>query len=390
MTQCQCIKGDGYRCSYEAKKGSKYCGIHKTRKRSSKSYSPPLYEYEDDRNSGYVHTTPIPFIYRITTSQYRGKKYLEYLQTITKKITDNDILEIIKILKLNLDIKSLDISNGSVSDRAFQELINTIQLTDIKELTFAHMGIDNTKAAMISDLTKVKKLYLSSNNIGNDGAVELAGNKYFRDVSLKDNKIGDKGAEAFAKNNKITYLTLGNRVNDKGIKALAGNTTLETLEVDGIFTAQAAKSFLQNKTLRNLDLYSKNYSYGYFYNITEHIKKQRYKKEEALKRGKEKFQKEAQHRKWVKGFDVGEKWGKPGSMQWAYMMGEAMQSFPMDLKRIAGNCMDARWEDTQGQLHVYTKDQLYYMAKGMDLDVTRNMKKQEICNIIARYARSSA
>ena len=34
MPKCQCYKADGTKCTYNAKPGSKYCGVHKDCKRT--------------------------------------------------------------------------------------------------------------------------------------------------------------------------------------------------------------------------------------------------------------------------------------------------------------------------------------------------------------------
>jgi antitoxin component YwqK of YwqJK toxin-antitoxin module len=84
---------------------------------------------------------------------------------------------------------------------------------------------------------------------------------------------------------------------------------------------------------------------------------------------------------------------EPGSMQWAYMMGQFQQSHGVGLpKELKNNCMNAGYyayalvgDSTQPEevLMVYTKDNLYYIASGMGLHVTKDMDKSELCSLIS-------
>jgi hypothetical protein len=79
-----------------------------------------------------------------------------------------------------------------------------------------------------------------------------------------------------------------------------------------------------------------------------------------------------------------------GSMVWAEHMGDfyaagAKKKVRMPQKfRTAAACMEAQYQDSEGSIKQFTKDQLYFMGKGMGLPVTRQMTKQELCNLISR------
>lgn len=45
--------------------------------------------------------------------------------------------------------------------------------------------------------------------------------------------------------------------------------------------------------------------------------------------------------------------------------------------------MSSMFMNSAGDLQSFTKDHLYFIAKGMDLHVTRKMNKSELCAIIA-------
>lgn len=106
--------------------------------------------------------------------------------------------------------------------------------------------------------------------------------------------------------------------------------------------------------------------------------------------------------KWKKSFklitpvtylDKVSKRAEPGSMKWAYMMGQFQQSHGVGLpKELKNNCMNAGYyayalvgDSTQPEevLMEYTKDHLYYIASGMGLHVTKDMNKSELCSLIS-------
>lgn len=106
--------------------------------------------------------------------------------------------------------------------------------------------------------------------------------------------------------------------------------------------------------------------------------------------------------KWKKSFklitpvtylDKVSKRAAPGSMKWAYMMGQFQQSHGVGLpKELKNNCMNAEYyayalvgDSTQPEevLMEYTKDHLYYIASGMGLHVTKDMNKSELCSLIS-------
>jgi hypothetical protein len=69
---------------------------------------------------------------------------------------------------------------------------------------------------------------------------------------------------------------------------------------------------------------------------------------------------------------------KVGSMVWAEGRGRQYKDTKTKPFKSADECIAAKFEGKE-----YTKDQLYFMAKAMDLKVNRKMSKAELCYIIS-------
>lgn len=83
----------------------------------------------------------------------------------------------------------------------------------------------------------------------------------------------------------------------------------------------------------------------------------------------------------------------PGTMQWAYAMGQFQRSHGVGLPReLKKDCMNAGYyvyglvgdsQQPEEVLMEYTKDHLYYIASGMGLQVTKDMNKAQLCSLIS-------
>jgi hypothetical protein len=106
-------------------------------------------------------------------------------------------------------------------------------------------------------------------------------------------------------------------------------------------------------------------------------------KKEIIKKFREKSLKQEVIKAFKKGLDP-----KPGSMQWAQFMGEAYKmGMTKSVDKIKKKCMTATYIDHKNEIQTYTRDHLYFMAKGMGLKPTRRMTKAEMCYLITHGVR---
>lgn len=116
----------------------------------------------------------------------------------------------------------------------------------------------------------------------------------------------------------------------------------------------------------------------------DEIKKHKQKRREALRgRTAAKFRA-------VKKFTEAGRKPKIGSMVWAETYGRYLDTDRPEQFRTREQCTKAVYLDEDGYTRPYTKDQLYFMAKSMDLPATRRMTKSELCQLIATGARPFA
>jgi ankyrin repeat protein len=76
--------------------------------------------------------------------------------------------------------------------------------------------------------------------------------------------------------------------------------------------------------------------------------------------------------------------GAPGSEEWAEAMGRYHSMSGRSPFTSSEDCMTKTYLDRNNMKALYTKDQLYHMAKAMGLDVKKSMRKDEICALISR------
>lgn len=76
--------------------------------------------------------------------------------------------------------------------------------------------------------------------------------------------------------------------------------------------------------------------------------------------------------------------GAPGSEEWAEAMGRYYSMSGRSPFTGSEDCMTKTYLDRNNMKALYTKDQLYHMAKGMGLKVSKSMRKDEICALISR------
>lgn len=84
-----------------------------------------------------------------------------------------------------------------------------------------------------------------------------------------------------------------------------------------------------------------------------------------------------------KAFEEGDT-AKIGSMVWAEAMGmEMRRGMSSQFKKdISKGCGELKYLDADEVLKEYTKDHLYFIGKGLGLDVTRKMTRPQLCQLI--------
>jgi hypothetical protein len=80
----------------------------------------------------------------------------------------------------------------------------------------------------------------------------------------------------------------------------------------------------------------------------------------------------------------------PGSMVWAETQGRFIRDGFKNPFMPRSSCLEATYVAPDGSVNTYTRDHLYFIAKGMGLPATRRMNKDELCDLMNyRSPRSS-
>jgi hypothetical protein len=74
--------------------------------------------------------------------------------------------------------------------------------------------------------------------------------------------------------------------------------------------------------------------------------------------------------------------GEIGGAVWSQTMGDFYRTMGRNPFSTHADCMTKTYTDKDDIKRAYTKDQLYFIAKGMGLSVKRDMNKDELCGII--------
>ena len=74
--------------------------------------------------------------------------------------------------------------------------------------------------------------------------------------------------------------------------------------------------------------------------------------------------------------------GEIGGAVWSETMGDFYRIMGRPPFDSHNDCMTKTYMDKNDMKKTYTKEQLYFMAKGMGLSVKRDMNKDELCTII--------
>jgi len=187
------------------------------------------------------------------------------LDLSSKELTDEDIVELVSLLKIDDNITSLVLYDNYIGDDG------AIALADLfkhnKNITKLNLQRNCIKDEGIIALTKelkkqdsvLESLYLDSNEIGRLGIRAISSlircNKTIYDLSLEDLAIDDRDAEILAKslrfNKTITYFDLtDNCIKDRGVLAIADAIRCnQNLPLDQLFLG---KNYITNKGARSL------------------------------------------------------------------------------------------------------------------------------------------
>jgi hypothetical protein len=84
----------------------------------------------------------------------------------------------------------------------------------------------------------------------------------------------------------------------------------------------------------------------------------------------------------VHNFSQGAKSLAPGSMVWSEAYGRSIKNGYRNPFMPRSSCNTANYVDGDGAVVTYSKDQLYFIAKGMGLPATRKMTKGELCDLM--------
>lgn len=84
----------------------------------------------------------------------------------------------------------------------------------------------------------------------------------------------------------------------------------------------------------------------------------------------------------VHNFSQGAKSLAPGSMVWSEAYGRSIKHGYRNPFMPRSSCHTANYVDGDGAVVTYSKDQLYFIAKGMGLPATRKMNKSELCDLM--------
>jgi len=202
---------------------------------------------------------------------------LTYLDLHGQKLIEDDLIVLVKKLKLNTKVVKLNISENLIKNIGVNLLadpslnftsldVSACGISDasslasnprITELTLSSNEVNALSIAKLAESYTLKSLALAGNNLKDEDVIPLGKNTSLSKLILSHNKIGIKGTEALAQSISITILDLNNNyIQTEGAILLAYNKRIIILHVAGNHIGLEGIVALgrQNQTLKSLNV----------------------------------------------------------------------------------------------------------------------------------------